>query len=349
MSIQDLVRYGEEENLSPLGHMARVADAFAQVNTLSDYREGKANSTMDRQRDDVACLETFLREGGVENPGMYDDLSLWGDMSAGLVKAFIRWMLQKKGLTIGTVNVRISTVRTYCKLAMSAGHLPTEAYQLIKAIPKISEKEGHHIDEKREVSRVGHKKAEATRISPSHMALLKQRLRMLANSGDVYAVSNLFLLCLLADHGLRCVEVSEATSAYIQLDTGMLRFYRKKTHKWQNIRLTADALDAAQRYFAIYKPTTWLFPGEDGGKPLARRTINWRVGQMGLLINIEHLSPHDLRHYFATYAQGDIGDVQQAGGWNNPYMLLKYRLDNEVANEGVVVPGEVGWRDKRSR
>jgi integrase len=331
---------------SLLGQAAQVADQLAADQVLEEYREGKAPATLARQQDDVACFEAFLLESGVSIQGMYDDLSLWAEMSDGLVKGFLRW-LRQKGFSIGTINVRLSTIRTYCRLSMSARYLPAERYQLIKAVEKISEKEGRNIDEKRDVSRVGTKKAEPTAISPPHVALLKQKLRGLAAAGDSYSASNLLLLCLLADHGLRCIELSELAVEHVQLVNGLVRFYRRKVHKWQNIQLTADTLDAFQCYFRLEHPVTWLFPGERGA--LARRSINWRVGEIGKLVEINCLSPHDLRHYWATYAQGDIGDVQQAGGWKTPFMLLKYRLDNEIANEGVVVPGQEGWREKRGR
>lgn len=44
---------------------------------------------------------------------------------------------------MGSVNVRLSTVRTYAKLAALAGYLPTEQQQAIALVRTISGKDQH--------------------------------------------------------------------------------------------------------------------------------------------------------------------------------------------------------------
>src|SRR5258708_899004 len=112
-----------------------------------------AENTLARQRDDVALFESYLA----------DDLRLWAEVSQDLVSGFLCWQL-KNGYSVGSVNVRLSTVRTYARLAAKAGYLPTTAYQEITTIRMISGREGR-------------KKAEPVAISPSHVALIKSRLR----------------------------------------------------------------------------------------------------------------------------------------------------------------------------
>ncbi len=335
----ELMEYAGD--LSPLERAAQVADAIAQELTLADYRQGKASKTLERQRDDIALFERYLTEAGVQVAGMVDNLSLWCEVSQGLVKGFQRWQLQQ-GYTIGSVNVRLSTVKTYCRLAASAGFLSTESYQLIATVRTLSGKEGRNIDEQRKKTRVGYKKGVPVPISPAHVALIKQKLREGARQGDVLAVRDLLLFCLLADHGLRCGEVAALTGASIDVATGILRFYRRKVHKWQLHRLTPSTLAAAQKYLQAFTVDKFLFLGEEPGTGLAARTINWRVGELGKLVNLMGLSPHDIRHYWATYSKGDVGALQQAGGWTNPYMALKYRVESAIANEGITVPGQEG-------
>lgn len=333
---QNMVPY---EELSSLGRAARIADQIAREQTLEDYRRGKAAKTLERQQDDVAVFEHYLHEAGIEVAGMYEDLRLWAEISQGLVKGFVRWQLAK-GYRIGSINVRLSTVRVYCSLATSAGYLATESYQLIAAVKKISEKEGRNIDEVRPITQVGYKKAAPVAISPSHVALIKGRLRGFADAGDELAARDLLLFCLLSDHGLRCGEVAALAGTSLDLTTGILRFYRRKVHKWQLHRLTPETLAAAQRYVQMWTLHQHLFLGERAGTGLAARTINWRIGEIGRLASVEDLSPHDVRHYWATYVKGDVGALQQAGGWNSPVMALKYRLESTIANEGITVPGQ---------
>lgn len=87
----------------------------------------------------------------------------------------------------------------------------------------------------------------------------------------------------------------------------------------------------------------WLFPGEQPGTGLATRSIYDRIATCGKLVGLDKLGPHDLRHYYATYSQGDISALQQAGGWSSPAMPLKYRVEQAIANTGVLVPGQPGW------
>jgi integrase len=333
-------------DLSPLARAARVADELAQANKLEDYRTGKAETTLARQRDDVALFEAYLAEAGVTMAGMADDLRLWADISAGLILAFVRWQLFTKGHSVGSTNVRLSTVKTYARLSASAGYLPMSTYQEISLIKTISGREGRNINEQREKAgtktRTGHKKADPVAISPAHVALIKQKLRELAQAGDTLAARDWFLFCLLSDHGLRCSEIAALAGTGVQLTTGLLKFYRRKGHKKQTHQLTPASLAAAQFYLQVFPVSqyTHLFLGEEPGAGLATRTINWRVGEIGHLVGIEGLSPHDLRHYWATYSKGDVGALQQAGGWTNPTMALKYRVENAIANEGLTVPGQ---------
>ncbi len=54
---------------------------------------------------------------------------------------------------MGTVNVRLSTIKTYCKLAMKAGTLPSTEYSLIRAVQGYSHEEAKRI-ESREAANV---------------------------------------------------------------------------------------------------------------------------------------------------------------------------------------------------
>jgi len=343
---QALMEYAGD--LAALARAAQVADQVAQEQTLADYRQGKAWNTLKRQREDVALFEAFLAEAGVAISGMAEHLPFWSEVSAGLVQAFVRWQLAK-GYRPGSVNVRLSTIRTYARLTAKAKYMPMERYQEISLVHTLSGKDGRNIDREREVVRKSTKKPEPVPISPTHVELIKQQLRQLAAVGDRLAVRDLFLFCLLSDHGFRCGEIAELTCGHLDQTAGLLRFYREKRDKWQVHRLTPDTLAAAQRYQQEFgrAQASYLFAGAQVGTGLARRSINARVKVLGELAGLEQLSPHDLRHYWATYSKGDVGALQQAGGWSSPAMPLKYRVESAIANEGVLVPGQPGWDQAR--
>jgi integrase len=333
---QDLLLYDEESSLELA---ALAADAAAQTHVLADYLEKIAGETRRRQAADIALFERYLGDASVQIQGMAENLHLWQDVSDGLIKGFLRWQLTQ-GYAIGSVNVRLATMKAYCRLAMQAGFLPTEQYQRIRVVEGIQRKQGRNIDEKRPVSRLGEKKAQATRITPVHINVIKLELRKQAEQDQFFA-SSLLLFCLLTELGLRCSEVAPLTRESIDLAAGHLRFYRHKVDKSQTHQLKPDVFKAAKLYFDLYDPLGYLFPGKKPGTHLASRSINWRVGEMGQIAGVEDLSPHDLRHYWATYVQGDLGALQQAGGWNSLAMPLLYREESAIANEGLTVPGGV--------
>lgn len=256
---------------SALAVAAQVADQFAQANILADYRRGKEPKTLDRQRTDLALFEAFLAEAGAPTSGLADDLALWQDISPGLVKAFLNWQLAK-GYRIGSCNVRLSTVRTYAGLAAQAGYLPGDRAQLIELVHGISHKQGRNIDATREQASVGAKKHEPIRISPAHVALLKQQLLAEAMQGDTLASRDLLLFLLPSEHSLRCSELALLKRENLDLEAGLLRIYRQKSDRWQLHQLTPSALVAAQHYLrsARSRPGSFLARCQGQGWQLGR-------------------------------------------------------------------------------
>jgi integrase len=138
------------------------------------------------------------------------------------------------------------------------------------------------------------------------------------------------LICLRLDHGLRVGEVAALTAGDFDLAGGVLRFYRQKVDKTQRHQLSADTLAAALAYFASHEANGPIF-GVD-------RTIRRKVGELGRAVGLQHLSPHDCRHAWATFATRtgtSVKALQDAGGWSSPAMPLRYAESAEIANDGV--------------
>ncbi|GAC1355099.1 MAG: hypothetical protein NVSMB38_34960 [Ktedonobacteraceae bacterium] len=107
-----------------LADVGRYADAVASASTFERYRERKAYDTIRRHKADIALFASYL----MQIPDMqvlgnlYLDPFAWRDMSRGLVEGFVLWQLQR-GYAIGSVNMRLSTIKLYCKLAQGQVHL----------------------------------------------------------------------------------------------------------------------------------------------------------------------------------------------------------------------------------
>ena len=94
------------------------------------------------------------------------------------VEAFRNWQLQQ-GYAIDSINGRLSTVRTFAKIAAKTGAISPQESILIASAQGYASKEARHIDEQRRVdgtqTRKGAKKAEAVTIpEDTAQALINQ-------------------------------------------------------------------------------------------------------------------------------------------------------------------------------
>ena len=342
-----------------------VADRAAADGVFAAFQSRKAAHTRRRHIADLHLFRTYLAEAGVMTGELHMEPNAWRGVTWGLVAGFVQWQLQR-GYAIGSVNVRLATVKTYCQLALHAGVLDHETYIRIKAVAGYSHKEGRNIDQSRTATRAGHKKATAVSITGTQARQLKQQPIDTAQGRR-----DALLMCLLLDHGLRVSEVAGLRVEDFNLAEGTMRFYRPKVDLVQTHELTRDTLRAATSYLLINSDapkTGHLLSGSrknrvlshekmQGGKRKVAPTvvndqpdrslspsgmtagaINKRVGFLGAKIGLLGLSPHDCRHYWATSATRggtDLKSLQDAGGWKSPAMPMRYVESQVVANKGV--------------
>lgn len=297
---------------------ATAANAAARRSAFDRYRLRKADETKRQQDAALALFADFLHQVQIDVSDLSTDPAGWSVVRWGLVEAFVVWMLDR-GYAIGSVNVRLSAIKTYAGLAAKAGTLDSNEAALIKLVSGYKHQEGTRVDKGRETTRAGHKKAEPVSISREHA----QQLKVAVVGRDR------LILCLLLDHGLRVGEVALLERKDFDLRRGVLRFHRPKVDKTQQHKLSTDTVAA----------TTWLgdapadgpiFPGE--------RRIGHIVAAAGRAVGLDGLSPHDCRHAWATAATRagtPLKALQDAGGWSSPAMPLRYAESQEIANEGV--------------
>ncbi|GAC1547761.1 MAG: hypothetical protein NVS2B7_23480 [Herpetosiphon sp.] len=330
-----------------MAQAGQVADTAAAANVFLRYRQRLGKATRDRHAADLACFTDYLYLAGIEAGELLLDPLAWAGMSWGLVAGFIEWQLQQ-GYAIGSVNVRLSTVKLYCQLALQAEVLDDGAYARIKVVKGIRHKAGVAIDKERITTRRSTKKAESLVLSREQVQRLKQQPATPQGCRDA------LLMCLLLDHGLRCGEVVGLQVEHLDLQAGTLRFYREKVDLEQTHRLSPATHRAARAYLAVggapgrgqllrgSRKNGELWGGMD------KRAVNKRVALLGAAVGVPRLSPHDCRHTWATIAVrngSDLKRVQDGGGWKSPHMPLRYAQRAAIANEGIRLddPGEIPW------
>ena len=244
-----------------------MANAHAATGLFADYRARKAANTIKRHDDALALFAAFLTAPGV--PGMPSAADLaqepaaWAGVTWGLVSRFVAWLLGR-GYAITTVNGSLSIVKSYTKLAAQAGAIPAGEYALIRSVTGYRGSEARHVDDNRQMTRTGNKKAEP-------VALAKELAEALRTHPDTpQGRRDALLMGLLIDLGLRCGEVAGLTVNSVNLTDGLLTFYRPKVSREQTHRLTPDLLRARGSTCWKMRPR-W---GRCCGRPA--RAVSWR-------------------------------------------------------------------------
>ena len=312
----------------------RVANRVAADNVFRLYLGQEcAENTRRRHRSALDLFAAFLRdEAHIEDAPtggqLLDDPQAWADVTFGLVLAFRQWLLQD-GYAVGSVNGRLSTVRTFAKLAHEAGTIAGDEYEKIRGVRGV----GRKVDEQRDVTRIGHKAASPIVLGVAQVRQLKRRPDTEQGRRDRLMVT------LLVDHGLRVSELVGLSVEAFALPAGVLTFYRQKVDRWQRIEMTTDARAALSSWLdceaspAAGPLLQAAKVGDISRTGLTTRSVATRIAELGRGIGVQGLSPHDLRHTWATaYVRGGgtLEQLREAGGWSSLAMPLRYIEANET-------------------
>ena len=355
----DLVPLPENSSIVIAGKAANRAES---LKAFSNYRDRRAANTTRRQDADLELFTDYLKSIGVRVGSLSTDPRAWQGITWGLVSNFVQWQLQE-GYAVDSVNVRLSTIKIYAGLALTAGTLTAETYAMIRTVKGYGYKERVNIDGKRKAAGYETRrtiKARMTRKDSTPVQTHRKKEPIFLNKSqrdglilDVKTQQvkrdNLLILLML-DHGLRISEVALLQVGDFNISNRILKFYRPKTKQTDIHRLTDRTWKAAREYFQIAPAEGCIWRASamknEGKKARGKLTnqgmstnaIYKRVELAGRRIGIEGLSPHDLRHTFAERAkQSPTKILQTAGGWNSESMPLRYQKAGTIANDGLIL------------
>jgi len=315
--------------------IALTANTVAAEHVFESYQKRKSPQTQRRQKFDLLTFQQFLEEVRIDIDDLYVNPSSWSDLSWGLVEAYVAWMLNT-GYAIGSINVRLSTVKTYAQLAFKAGAMTGEQNALIHTVQGFRGAEAVHVNAARSVTHIGSKQTRT--LTDDEVNVLKFEY-----DSTPQARRDMFLMTVLLDHGLRTGEMNLLKVG--DFTDGFMRFYRPKVNKWSTHELTKDTRNALTNY-GDYKPKDKKAPIlkaslKDGSltfEGMTANAISDRVRVIGAERGIEGLSAHDCRHSWATRAARKGTDpfaLQEAGGWSSLAMPRRYIEEAKIANQGV--------------
>ncbi len=117
--------------------------------------------------------------------------------------------------------------------------------------------------------------------------------------------------------GLRVSEVAALKVTDIDSKRMLIRVEQGKGGRDRNAMLSPDLLALLRgwwkegRQLGVMQADSWLFPGQSSSKPISTRQLSRVVEDAAKTAQIsKHVSPHTLRHSFATHLLEDGVDIR---------------------------------------
>jgi site-specific recombinase XerD len=111
--------------------------------------------------------------------------------------------------------------------------------------------------------------------------------------------------------GLRVSEVANLKVSDIDSQRMTLRVEQGKGQRDRDVMLSPQLLHLLREWWKAARPQVWLFPGQNPINPVTARQINRAVTAAKTLAGIsKRVSPHTLRHSFATHLLEQGADIR---------------------------------------
>lgn len=148
---------------------------------------------------------------------------------------------------------------------------------------------------------------------------------------------NLCMLRVMLEGGLRAAEVLALQPSHLNMTTCKLMVHQGKGAKDRTLWINDDLRDLIGEWLERRPKSKWLFPARNGKRLDTRylRTMVKRYAEEASLTEWEKVSPHTLRHTFATdlYRETkNIRLVQKALGHSDlsTTMIYTHIVDEEL-------------------
>jgi integrase/recombinase XerD len=111
--------------------------------------------------------------------------------------------------------------------------------------------------------------------------------------------------------GLRVSEVANLKVSDIDSQRMTLRVEQGKGQRDRTVMLSPQRLELLRAWWRAARPPVWLFPGQNPINPITPRQLNRAVTAAKDLAGIsKRVSPHTLRHSFATHLLEQGADIR---------------------------------------
>lgn len=121
--------------------------------------------------------------------------------------------------------------------------------------------------------------------------------------------------------GLRLSEVTQLRVADIDSSRMVIRVRQGKGQRDRYVMLAPTLLAVLRRYWQRERPTSWLFPGQQGNQPISNHALQEACRKAGIAAGLKKpVTMRTLRHSFATHlleSGKDIRIIQTLLGHRN--------------------------------
>jgi site-specific recombinase XerD len=193
-------------------------------------------------------------------------------------------LVRAERLQATTINRKIQALKKLFRWAREAGHVKTDVSADLRFLPL------------------------GQRLRPPGLteSEVQALLRAAGQTRHGLAKRNYALVTLLVETGLRVGEVCQLRRLDLDVRdrSGQVQVREGKGRKERKVPLNSNARRALRLYLADRsqpQPEDYVFLSERGGKPLALRTVQATLAELGQRASIRRLSvtPHLMRHTFA--------------------------------------------------
>jgi integrase/recombinase XerD len=142
--------------------------------------------------------------------------------------------------------------------------------------------------------------------------------------------------------GLRVSELTNLRVTDIDSERQVICVRQGKSHKDRQVMLSPKLLELLRSYWKSYRPALWLFAGKMPERPITRETVFTICKQAGAAAHLaKPISPHTLRHCFATHLLEDATDLRRIQillGHRNLKTTAKYLHVSSLAVRTTISP-----------
>jgi len=259
-------------------------EAVAAFLDYLDIELSRSSATLKGYRKDLKVFADFLKNTGRGNIPLKE-------MTPELLGAYLRHLSKERGNQANTVRRRVTALKSFCSFLTENGYLQRNPAENLPR-PRSPQKYPRYL-QKEEIEKL---------------------LSAIEEDGSQTRLRDKTALMLLYYTGVRVGELVNLRRRELDLTSGFITIARSKGGRFRRIPLHPRLKSQLEKYLqdAPEPPGEYLFVNR-AGQPLSTDYIHHIIGEYAQKALGKKVSPHMLRHSFATHLYREEVDLAALG------------------------------------